>query len=56
MAGAKIDPNDRILYDHDTGVLSYDADGSGTAAKAIPFAVIDNHAKVSLTAADFLIA
>ncbi|TXN22377.1 Calx-beta domain-containing protein [Methylobacterium sp. WL19] len=56
VTGAKVDANDRILYDHDTGVLSYDADGSGSAAKAIKFAVIDNHDKVALTHLDFLVA
>ncbi|WP_019906466.1 calcium-binding protein [Methylobacterium sp. 77] len=56
VAGAKIDADDRILYDKATGTLSYDADGSGTAAKAIQFAVIDNHDKVALTHLDFLMA
>ncbi len=52
VAGAKVDASDRILYDRDTGALSYDADGSGTA-KAIKFAVLDNHAK--LTHDDFFV-
>ncbi|WP_419953141.1 hypothetical protein [Methylobacterium sp.] len=52
--GAVVDSNDRILYNHDTGALSYDADGSGTAKTAIQFAVIDT--KVTLTHADFLVA
>ncbi|KQO49169.1 hypothetical protein ASF24_08320 [Methylobacterium sp. Leaf86] len=52
--GAVVDSNDRILYNHDTGALSYDADGSGTAKTAIQFAVIDT--KVMLTHADFLVA
>lgn len=39
--GARLDANDRILYDHDTGNLSYDADGSGRAA-ARTFAVLEN--------------
>ncbi|CAA2105255.1 Bifunctional hemolysin/adenylate cyclase [Methylobacterium bullatum] len=56
VTGAKIDENDRILYDHNTGALSYDADGSGTAAKAVQFAMIDNHDKVALTHLDFLVA
>ncbi|WP_155935254.1 hypothetical protein [Methylobacterium sp. 10] len=56
VTGAKIDGNDRIIYDHETGALSFDADGSGTAAKAIQFAVIDNHDKVTLTHLDFLVA
>ncbi|MBB3019114.1 Ca2+-binding RTX toxin-like protein [Microvirga lupini] len=46
------DSNDRIIYDSNTGALSYDADGSGSGA-AVKFAVIENHAK--LTAADFLV-
>ncbi|WP_342153052.1 hypothetical protein [Methylorubrum sp. SB2] len=52
VAGAKLDASDRIVYDHDTGVLAYDADGSGKAA-AVTFAVLDN--KALLTHADFLI-
>ncbi|WP_396660971.1 Calx-beta domain-containing protein [Methylobacterium bullatum] len=56
VTGAKVDADDRILYDHDTGVLSYDADGRGSAAKAIKFAVIDNYDKVALTHLDFLVA
>lgn len=52
VAVSAIDANDRILYDHDTGVLSYDADGSGSAA-AVQFAVVNNHA--ILSASDFQI-
>lgn len=55
VTGAKVDASDRILYDRDTGALSYDADGSGTAAKAIRFAVIDNHDATTLTHLDFLV-
>ena len=51
--GAAIDADDRILYDARTGALSYDADGSGTASKAVTFAVLDNHAV--LTHADILV-
>ena len=47
-----INADDRILYDKATGILSYDADGSGTKA-AVQFAVIDT--KVALTAANFLV-
>ena len=51
-AGAKIDADDRILYDRKSGALFYDADGLGKGA-AVQFAVLDN--KVAITAADFLI-
>ena len=47
------DADDRVLYNQISGELSYDADGSGSAAKAVVFAVLDNHA--SLTFQDFLI-
>lgn len=47
-----IDADDRILYDSNTGALSYDADGDGGGA-AVTFAVIDN--KVALSAGDFFI-
>ncbi|WP_162249990.1 calcium-binding protein [Methylobacterium sp. Leaf456] len=53
VAGAKLDADDRIVYDHDTGVLAYDADGSGKGA-AVTFAILDN--KALLTHADFLVA
>ena len=56
VTGAKVDADDRIIYDRGTGALSYDADGSGIAAKAVQFAVIDNHDKVALTHLDFLVA
>jgi len=47
-----LDANDYIIYNKDTGALSYDADGSGSGA-AVKFAVIEN--KVALTAADFFV-
>lgn len=53
IAASKVDASDRILYNHDTGALSYDADGSGLG-KAVQFATIDN--KIALSAADFFIA
>ncbi|WP_286158972.1 calcium-binding protein [Methylobacterium sp. Leaf456] len=53
VAGAKVDADDRILYNKTTGALSYDADGSGSKV-AVQFATIDT--KVALTHADFLIA
>ena len=44
------DANDRILYDRASGTLSYDSDGTGTAA-AVTFAVLDH--PIALTSADF---
>ncbi|SFL91746.1 cadherin-like domain-containing protein [Methylorubrum salsuginis] len=52
MVGAKVDADDRILYNKTTGALSYDVDGSGSKA-AVQFATIDT--KVALTHADFLV-
>jgi Ca2+-binding RTX toxin-like protein len=49
---AALDSADRIIYNKTTGVLSYDADGSGAGA-AIQFAVLTN--KATLTNADFVI-
>jgi Ca2+-binding RTX toxin-like protein len=53
VTGAKLDADDRIVYNHDTGVLAYDADGSGKVA-AVTIAVLDN--KPLLTHADILVA
>jgi serralysin len=50
--GAK-DANDRIIYNSGTGILYYDADGSGSAFGNVKFAVIGTHAL--LTAADFVV-
>jgi RTX calcium-binding nonapeptide repeat (4 copies) len=50
--GAVLDGDDRIVYDHNTGVLSYDADGSGVGL-AIQFANITNHALLLNT--DFVV-
>ncbi|MFY9290180.1 MAG: Ig-like domain repeat protein [Methylorubrum rhodinum] len=52
VAGAVRDADDRILYDRTTGLLTYDADGSGVGA-AVAFAVVET--KAVLTAADFLV-
>ncbi|AZB57893.1 hemolysin (plasmid) [Cereibacter sphaeroides] len=49
-SGAAQDASDRILYDTDSGFLSYDADGSGETA-AVRFAQVS--AGLSLTADDF---
>jgi Ca2+-binding RTX toxin-like protein len=46
------DKNDRIIYDRDTGILSFDDDGS-SKDKAVIFAHIDNHAKLDFH--DFVI-
>ena len=52
-AGDKaLDSNDYIVYDSKTGILSYDADGSGSGA-AVQVAVLENKAKLS--AGDFWI-
>ncbi|WP_156387625.1 hypothetical protein [Methylobacterium sp. Leaf399] len=44
---------DGPLYDKGTGGLFYDADGSGSAATAVQFAVIDT--KVTLSHHDFFV-
>ncbi|MEE1613312.1 M10 family metallopeptidase C-terminal domain-containing protein [Microvirga sp. CF3016] len=51
-AGVAHDADDRIIYDTDSGALSYDADGAGQAA-AIQFARLSKSLNVS--AADFVI-
>jgi len=51
-AGVAHDADDRIIYDTDSGVLSYDADGSGEDA-AIQYARLSTH--LTLSASDFLI-
>ncbi len=51
--GVAVDSSDRILYDHSTGALYYDADGSGTTPR-IQFAILDNKPAV-LTNADFFV-
>ncbi|CAA2100386.1 Hemolysin, plasmid [Methylobacterium bullatum] len=52
ITSSAIDKNDRILYDHNTGEIAYDADGSG-AVKAVVFAILDTYPL--LTASDFVI-
>ncbi len=51
-AGVAHDAGDRILYDTDSGALSYDADGTGDDA-AVRIATLSAHA--NLSAADFTI-
>lgn len=51
--GAVVDATDRILYNDDTGVLSYDADGSGAIA-ARSIAILVNK-PATLTPADFFV-
>lgn len=51
-AGTAADANDRIIYDTDSGRLSYDADGSGSGA-AVQFARLGS--SLNLTAEDFYI-
>ncbi|MES0009655.1 hypothetical protein NKJ78_01255 [Mesorhizobium sp. M0037] len=51
-AGAAHDADDRIIYDTDSGILSYDADGSGQGA-AVQFAHLNTN--LDLSAADFIV-
>ena len=51
-AGTAQDANDRIIYDTDSGMLSYDADGSGQGA-AVAFARLASN--LALTADDFFV-
>ncbi len=51
-AGVAHDADDRIIYDTDSGVLSYDADGAGVVA-AIQYARLSTNLRLS--AADFII-
>lgn len=45
----------RLIYNTNTGVLYYDADGSGSGSTAIAFAVLAGAQHPSLTAADFIV-
>lgn len=51
-SGVAHDADDRIIYDTDSGALSYDADGSGQGA-AVQFAQLNAH--LNLSAADFIV-
>jgi Ca2+-binding RTX toxin-like protein len=53
MAVSAKDANDRIIYNSDTGILYYDADGSGTAYGNVKFAMLTGDP--ALTAADFFV-
>ncbi len=53
VIGDTIDASDRILYNASTGILYYDADGSGAAAVPLAFAQVT--AGLALSASDFLI-
>jgi Ca2+-binding RTX toxin-like protein len=52
-ASGQKDADDRIIYNSDSGALSYDADGSGTAFGNVRFATITG--SPVLTAADFVV-
>ncbi len=55
---AALDANDYLVYNSSTGVLSYDADGSGTASAAVAFAKIELNGvpPTDLSATDFIVA
>ena len=52
VGGAVLDADDRIIYNHNTGVLLYDSNGSG-AGGSIHFATLTIHPV--LTNADFVV-
>jgi Ca2+-binding RTX toxin-like protein len=55
---AALDASDYLIYNSSTGVLSYDADGSGTASVAVAFAKIELSGvpPTNLSAADFIVS
>ncbi|NES87300.1 MAG: calcium-binding protein, partial [Moorea sp. SIO2B7] len=52
LGAAALDTNDRFIYDRSSGLLSFDADGSGTLG-AVQVANFSN--KTALTNSDILI-
>jgi hypothetical protein len=58
IGGVALDANDYLLYNSSTGVLSYDADGNGTASAAVAFAKIELNGvpPADLSATDFIIS
>ncbi|MDK9693206.1 MAG: hypothetical protein OEL19_03015 [Sulfurimonas sp.] len=52
--GTAVDANDYVLYNTSSGVLSYDADGSG-AGVAVAFALLGTSTHPTITAADFVV-
>jgi len=52
-AGAVIDADDRVIYDHRNGALYYDTNGSGAGGRTL-IATLDN--KVLLDHSDFLVS
>ncbi|MGO4451965.1 calcium-binding protein, partial [Phyllobacterium sp. TAF24] len=53
IGASALDASDRILYDSSNGSLSYDSDGTGSAA-AIRFANVSSG--LAMTSADFRVA
>lgn len=52
--GLAADGDDYILYNTNSGVLYYDADGNGTDSAPVQFAILDNKPQ-NVTAADFVV-
>jgi serralysin len=52
-SGAKVDKDDRVIYDRKSGEVFYDQDGSAKNYDAIKFAELEN--KAALSASDFLV-
>ena len=58
MGSVALDANDFLIYNSSTGVLSYDADGSGAAAAPVAFAKIELNGvhPDHLSATDFIVS